>query len=945
MKKIFSSLAILLAALFVAPSFAIAQQMPPVPTDPDVRIGKLANGLTYYVRHNEYPKGQADFYIAQKVGSINEEDSQRGLAHFLEHMCFNGTTNFPGKNLINWLETIGVKFGANLNAYTSVDQTVYNISNVPVAREGVQDSCLLILHDWANDLLLLPEEIEAERGVIHQEWRRSMVGQMRILESLLPVIYPGQRYGERLPIGTMDVVDNFAPQTLRDYYEKWYRPDLQGIIVVGDIDVDRIEGKIKEMFSSIEMPENPAERVYFPVEDNKGTIYAIGHDKEQQNSVAELMIKTETLPTEMRNTMAYYATDFVTDMITDMLDTRIDEISSKPGSPFAQGGVGYGNFFLAKTADALTVFAAAPSGEQLPSALAAVYREVLRAARNGFTVTEFERAKAEYLSRAERAYNNRATRENDTFVQEYVNNFLDNDPIPTSENRYEIIKQMAAMIPLQAINQAIAQLITDDNRVLLALMPDNDANIYPTEQQFADALAAVDAETIEAYKEEVKSEPLIAKLPKAGKIKSETVNEQFEATVWTLSNGATVIVKPTKFKEDEILFSAQALNGTSNYGANYANSLTFMPIALRECGLGTYTSTDISKYLSGKQCNVSPSFGLETRNISGSSTPKDLPTMMELLYMNFTDITFNPEEFNAMKDKYAALVHNQESTPDYIFQTKIYTTLYNSPRIQPLTSKAIEEANREQILEVCKAMTANAADYTFTFVGNVDLDVLRPLVEQYIASLPANPKKAVKKLDPISSEYLMIGGDKTDTFTCPMQTPQTYVYLAVFGEDPYTMKNAQIASTAGQILSKRLLDKIREEMGAVYSIGAQGSMDRIGTKQNTTILSSFPMKPEMKEETLVAIRQIINDMTKEVKQEELDKVKEYMVKNYTENRELNSGWFGAIRGWLYNGVDTFNGNIESMNSITTADVCNYMKQLLDQGNYRVIVLDPEAAAE
>ena len=279
MKKFFSTLALMLVALMVLPAMAVAQQLPPMGVDPAVRIGKLPNGLTYYIRHNEYPKGQADFYIAQQVGSVLEEENQRGLAHFLEHMCFNGTTHFPGKNLINWLESVGVKFGQNLNAYTSVDQTVYNISNVPVAREGVQDSCLLILHDWANDLLLLPEEIDAERGVIHEEWRRSNVGQMRVLEQLLPTIYPGERYGVRLPIGTMEVVDNFAPQALRDYYEKWYRPDLQGIIVVGDVDVDRIEGKIKEMFADIEMPENPAERVYFPVADTKGTIYAIGHDK------------------------------------------------------------------------------------------------------------------------------------------------------------------------------------------------------------------------------------------------------------------------------------------------------------------------------------------------------------------------------------------------------------------------------------------------------------------------------------------------------------------------------------------------------------------------------------------------------------------------------------------------------------------------------------------
>ncbi|MCM1292608.1 MAG: insulinase family protein [Bacteroides sp.] len=940
MKKFISSLALLLVALIVLPGIATAQmQVPPMGTDPDVRIGKLSNGLTYYIRHNEYPKGQADFYIAQRVGSVLEEENQRGLAHFLEHMCFNGTTHFPGKNLINWLETIGVKFGANLNAYTGVDQTVYNISNVPVAREGVQDSCLLILHDWANDLLLLPEEIDAERGVIHEEWRRSNVGQMRVLEQLLPSIYPGERYGVRLPIGTMEVVDNFAPQALRDYYEKWYRPDLQGIIVVGDIDVDRIEGKIKEMFADIEMPADPAERIYFPVADTQGTIYAIGHEKEIKSNLAELMIKSESLPRELRNTMAYYIQDYVNDMISGMLDARLEEISSKPGSPFAGAGVSVGNFFLANTKDALNVSALAATTDQLPTALAAAYRELLRAVRGGFTVTEFERTRDELLSRAERSYNERNTRQNEVYVNNYVENFLNNSPIPAKEEEYETIKMISGMVTLDMINAALKSYVTDDNRVLLALMPDNEAGVYPTEQQFADALKAVEAEELEPYKEELKAEPLVASLRAPGTIKKETVDKQWDATVWTLSNGATVIVKPTTFKQDEIIFAAYSRKGTANYGADYANSLTYMGYALQDAGLGTYTKSDVSKYLSGKQCIVRPGFNLYTTNLRGLSTMKDLPTLMELIYMNMTDITITPEEFTASKDNNLATIHNQESDPQYIWIGKVIESLYNTPRIQQLTENVVKSADRGQILEVVKAMTDNAADFTFVFIGNVDLETLRPLVEKYIASLPGNAKTAVKSIAKPDPQYEMIGGDMTNTFTAPMQTPQTWVYLTVFGNEPYSMKNAQLTSVAGQIISKRLLDKIREEMGAVYSIGAQASMDRIGA-QNTEILSAFPMKPEMKAEALAAIRAIIEDMAVNVDKAELDKVKEYMVKNYTENLELNNGWMSAIAGWLENGVDTFHGNIDSINSITTDDVKAFMANLLAQGNYRVVVLDP-----
>ncbi len=941
MKKSFRFLSFLFAALMLMPCVAKAQQMPPMGTDPEVRIGTLPNGLTYYIRHNEYPKGQADFYIAQKVGSILEEDNQRGLAHFLEHMCFNGTTHFPGKNLINWLESVGVKFGQNLNAYTGVDQTVYNISNVPVARTGVQDSCLLILHDWANDLLLLPEEIDAERGVIHQEWRRSMVGQMRIIENLLPTIYPGSKYGYRLPIGTMEVVDNFAPQALRDYYEKWYRPDLQGVIVVGDIDVDRIEGKIKEMFSDIEMPQNPAERVYFPVDDTEGTIYAIGHDKEQNASIVQLMFKTDALPREMNNTMARIMIDYITTMITDMLDTRLNDISSKPDAPFAAAGVSYGEFFLAKTKDALTMFTLGKTPDLAP-ALEASYRELLRASRGGFTQTEYERARAEYLSRYEKAYNNRNQRENEAYVDMYVNNFLDNKPIPTMDEEYETVKQIAQMLPLQVINQTLAELVTPNNRVLLALTPDNAEGKYPTKEEFAKVIATVDAEEIEPYKEELKSEPLIPAMPQPGKIVSENKNAQWDAIEWTLSNGAKVIVKPTKFKDDEILFAATAVNGTAKYGADYAQSLIFMPVALQSYGLGTYSNSDLTKYLAGKQASVSPSFNLYTRTMRGNTTPKDLPTLMELIYMGFTNLNFTPEEFEALQNTYAGLLHNQESNPQYIFQTKIYEALYNSPRMKALSVEAVKGAQRAQIVEVANAMTANAADYTFTFVGNVDPETLRPLVEQYIASLPGDAKTATKKVTAFDKQYEMKGGKGTDTYTTKMETPQTWVYLTAFGNEPFTTQNSQIASIAGQILSKRLIDKVREEMGAVYSIGAFGSIERIGN-QNTEILSSFPMKPELKDETLKVIEEIIADMNSNISTEELDKAKEFMVKNYTEGKEKNNAWLNAITGWTRNGVDTFNGDIETINSITVDDIKSFMKNLNAQGNYRVVILDPAAA--
>lgn len=943
MKKYLSTLSVFMLLALLLPSFAKAQQMPPLPVDKEVRIGKLPNGLTYYIRHNNYPKGQADFYIAQKVGSVLENDDQRGLAHFLEHMCFNGTTNFPGKNLINWLESIGVKFGQNLNAYTAADQTVYNINNVPVAREGVQDSCLLILHDWANDLLLLTEEIDAERGVIHEEWRRTTVGQMRILENALPTLLPGSQYAYRLPIGTMEVVDNFEPKALRDYYEKWYRPDQQGIIVVGDIDVDRIEAKIKEMFSDIEMPENPAERIYYPVPDTEGTIYAIGHDKEQKMALVQLFIKTDPMPREMRATVAQPLQSYIISAISSMLNQRLDEASKQPDAKFAAASTYYGSLLgLAKTKDSFTLGIIPKTGVPAPEATAQAYRELLRAVRGGFNATEYNRVRDEILSRYEKAYNNRENRENNTFVQEYVNNFLSGDAIPSIEDEYNLMKQLVPNIPVEAINQTIKELVTDDNRLLICMLPDNAENQYPTEQQFADALKAVDNEEIAAFVDNVKTEPLIAQLPKAGKIVKETPLAQWGAKEWTLSNGAKVIVKHTDFKKDDILMSALALNGTSEISDKLVSDILFSPIALSYKGLGTYTNSDLDKYLAGKQANVSVSFGSYTRNISGSTTPKDLPTMMELLYMNFTGINFSEEEFKALQSQYSSLIHNQEADPSFIFQTKIYESLYNSPRMRAITSADVEKSTRENVLKIAKDMTANAAEYTFVFVGNVDEATLRPLVEQYIASLPGNAKAAKKNAKIRYNESLRpVAGTKTDTYTTPMQTPQTWVYITDFGKLPYSTKNMQMTSIAAQILSKRLLEEVREKEGAVYSISAQGAMDRIDI-DNVEILTAFPMKPEMKDKVLDIIRHQIEDLSKNISEEELATVKEFMNKSYVEGREKNGSWMSGINGWLLNGVDTFNDNINVLSTITTSDIKALMKSLLDQKNYHVIVLDPEA---
>lgn len=941
MKKTFRLLSLLLVAMMIFPVAASAQMMPSVPVDTNVVIGKLPNGLTYYIRHNEYPKGQADFYIAQKVGSMLEEDHQRGLAHFLEHMCFNGTKNFPGNQVVSWLESIGVKFGQNLNAYTSMEETVYNISNVPIERESVQDSCLLILHDWADDLLLADEEIDKERGVIHQEWRRSMVGQMRILEELLPKMFPDSKYGYRLPIGTMEVVDNFPYKALRDYYEAWYRPDQQGIIVVGDIDVKRIENKIKEMFSPIEMPADAPKREYLPVADNAGTIYAIGKDKEQTQCVMQLMFKTDAMPDSLKNTVAYYMQDYIVDMITSMLDARFTEMQANPDAPFAYAGAGYGGVMgITKTKDALT-FMGLAKGTDIKPVLESVYREALRAQRGGFTATEYARARSEYLSRLEKAYNDRNKQENGKIVREYVRNFVDGDPIPGIEWEYNMMNLVANQIPVELVNQAYSQLVTADNRILLVMTPDKEEYAFPTEAELDAVVKAVDAETIEAYVDNVKTEPLVAGLPTPGSIVSETVNDQWGATEWVLSNGAKVLVKPTTFKDDEIRFQAIAKGGTSVFGDEKAAGIMFMPYALSQYGLGEYTYADLQKYMAGKQASVSPSFDDYVRMFNGSTVTKDLTTLMELIYMTFTGLNITESDYASIQNMYAGALQNQEANPQYIFQKSIAKALNNNPRQQALDVATIKKANRQDILDMVHQMVSNAADYTFVFVGNVNPETLRPLVEQYIASIPGDASTAVQDVE-LRADLAINGGKKVDTFTTKMETPQTWAMILAFGNMPYTAKDAKLASIAGQILSARLIATVREKEGAVYSISAQGYMSRI-SNDNVLIQSAFPMKPELKDKVLGMIEGEFNDMTQNISSEELNKVKEFMIKSQTEAFEKNGSWTSAITQTQLNGIDAFNGSVEMLESITEEDVKDLMKRLLEQGNYRVVILDPEVA--
>jgi len=917
-----------LATLVVCAVTAFAQQMPPVPVDPQVRMGKLDNGLTYYIRQNNYPEGQANFYIAQKVGSVLEEDNQRGLAHFLEHMCFNGTEKFPGNGVVKYLEGIGVKFGADLNAYTSIDETVYNIDNVPVSVAGAIDSCLWILHDWAGALLLEGDDIDKERGVIHEEWRQRNTAQQRMLEQLLPTLYPGgNRYGHRMPIGTMEVVDNFPYQALRDYYEKWYRPDLQGIVVVGDVNVDEVEAKIKSIFADLTMPENPAERVYYPVADNKEPIIALAKDKEQQYGIVYIFNKHEAIPAEVKGNMQYLIIDYAKAMFASMMGSRMGELAMQPDAPFVEGFVNDEDYFLSKTKGAVSG-AIIPKEGQMKEATALLYREMLRARRHGFTESEYVRARAEYLTNLESAYNERAKVKSRSYCQQYVRHFIDNEPIPGIENEYALMNQLAPNLPVDLVNQLIQGLMSDSNLVVMAMLPEKEGMTYPTEAEVAQLLTEMAAEDITAYVDKVSDEPLIAQEPEGGKV-VKTKEAKYGYKQLTLSNGATVYLKSTDFKADQILMSVVSKGGTALYDAGEAINLSQVTDVIENNGIGSFNTTDLQKVLAGKKAGVAPYISLNMEGMNGNSTPKDFETLMQLTYLQFTAPRLDDEAFASYKSKMKAMLENQELDPQSALGDTLTKVLYNNhPRAINKKAADVEKIDDKRILEIYKERFANAADFVFIFTGAIDEATALPLIEKYIGGLPSGGKKE-KYVD---AKLDIQKGEHKNVFEKQMATPSATVYLVFSGKVKHNLKNNLMMSLTKQILDIIYTEEIREKEGGTYGVGTSGTITKV-PKESARLLIMFQTDPDKREHLTKMAVDLLDKFAEEgPRQKDLDKVREYMLKKYAENQKENAYWASLLQGSITADYEGYKDYEKTLNSITPDDLKKFVKKLLKQGN-------------
>lgn len=920
-----------IVALFFACN--IYAQQGKIDNDNTIRKGILPNGMTYYIRHNAQTKGVADFYIAQKVGSILEEKRQRGLAHFLEHMAFNGTKHFPGNTLqpgiVAWCESVGIKFGANLNAYTSVDQTVYNISAAPITREGVIDSCLLILNDWSHELLLTDKEIDKERGVIEEEWRtrRSGMAMQRLSEQAMPVIYAGTKYSDCMPIGNIDIVRTFPYNDLRDYYSKWYRPDLQAIIVVGDINEDKIEEKIKKLFAKIPLPQNPAHRIYYPIGNNEKMILYTATDKEQPTVNFTLYMKRDVTPKQERNTIQNYADDYKTNILRMAINDRLEELSRTKNAPFISASVRSGNFFLASTKDAFELSGVLKEGKAL-EAIQLLVGEVERARANGITIDELKRGKAEMLSYAENDYNDRSNRRNGEFVEQCVQNFLEETPIIEPEKELEIVRKLDKTVTIDDVNALAKTIITNQNQVVTMFGPDKNTFKMPTNSSIENAILKAQKQHYTPYKtQNTLTERLITKLPKPGSIISERTYK-YGYTEFTLSNGLKVYVRPTNFEPDEVNLKLFSLGGKNIYPDSEMPNLTYLMAGATIGGVAQYNDLTLEKMLAGKTATVTPFIDNDTRGMAGTSNVKDTKTLLELVYLYFTQPRKDPQAFKNLMEQQQEFLTNAHVNPMLAYNDTLHKVAYATNRMESMNKEQLKRVNYNRIMHIYKELFANAANFKLILTGNININKLKPLLCQYIATLPSNnAKETIGTYEP-----KLVDGKKTYIFHKKQTTPTAITTIVIKGKMEYNNRNELLMDAIGQLLRIVYTEKVREDKGGTYSVQASGNLQH-HPNDEALLRIAFQTDPQKYNDLIPIVYKELEKMATEgPSQQDLDKVKVYELKVYNQVLRMNNYWEYVLYTDLYNGIDVDTDFRYIVENMTCDDIRTTLRNLLNQNN-------------
>ncbi|MCF0167031.1 MAG: insulinase family protein [Bacteroidales bacterium] len=936
MKKLFFFIVALMVT-FTAFGQAAVDPNAPLQRDPAVKYGKLANGMTYYIMHNEKPAERAEYYLLTNVGAIEETPAQNGLAHFLEHMCLNGTKNFPGKSLIEYLQSIGASFGGNINASTGVEQTMYMLNNIPTYRKGIVDTAILIMHDYAGFVTNDPKEIDAERGVIIEEWRTRNTADWRSYEKQMKYLYKGSKYETCNIIGTVENLQNFPAEELTDFYKTWYRPDMQAVVVVGDIDPEAIYQQLEEVFADIPARENPKAKTIHKIPDNDEPIVGIITDPETSRTSIEMIVKSEPLPKEYRAFGIGLMTDLIQSVIGSMFSERLNDIAMKPDAPFIGAEIGFGR--LTNTCDAMFVSAEAKDG-CAETAFVAAMTELEKAKRYGFTADEYSRVKNNMLTAYERAANNKESRRNPELIGGIQSDFFRGNPVMDPQYRYEQVKGYLEAIPVEAINQMLPQVLAyDKNVVLLYSAPEKAGLTHPTEASLTELLAnAKTAEIENNSAEEIEKDLLDPAKIKAGKVK-KSAEGLYGSTVWTLSNGIKVVVRPSDLKKEEVLFSLECKGGHStvpveDIASFDRNALMFFNMS----GVSKFPETTLSKMLSGNTAAVTPFITELTYGLEGNCAPKDLETLFQLAYLYVNEPRFESEEFEPLKKQLESVVPNIVSQPNYAISKHYISTAYgNNPRRNQIDMDAVAKMDAKVIEKYYKQMFSNLAGGTVLICGNVDLETLKPMVEKYIGSLPA-ARKANTYVD---NNVEVVEGMVEDVFAQTMTTPKSTVVLVYSGDMPYTLENVYSQKAVEYILDLIYTETIREAEGATYGVAAYGDIS-IFPKQRAQIFIQFDTDPARVDRMVELAKEGVETIAKNgPTAEQFDKAQKNFLKTISEGRVTNRYWHNAMHSFYNNGYDNETNCEAVINALTPEAVQAYAQKLIEQGNFVKVVMNPE----
>ena len=920
-------LTLFVAAVVCSISYVAGAQQ--LPNDPAVRKGTLENGLTYYIRHNDKPAQRAEFYLATNVGAIQETPDQDGLAHFLEHMCFNGTKNFPGKALLDWLQSIGASFGGNVNASTGIDQTQYMLNNIPLVRETVVDTCLLILHDYSHFVTNDPVEIDKERPVIIEERRSRRNAQWRTFERSLPYYYGDNKYSTCTLIGSQENLETFKPESLVTFYQTWYHPGNQAVVVVGDVDVDAVEAKIKATWADIPAAENPKPKEKFTLKEFTEPRVGIITDPETTLPMVEILWESDARDEALNSTPAGFSMDLIETLVSNVMSERLTDITSKADAPFLQGMFGIGK--LCEDFEAV-MGRVALKEDNILGGFKAFLMELQKMSRFGFSEGEVTRAKDKVLASLEKAVNEAGTRKNPEFVHPLINNFFDNQAYMEPQMEYDLAKALLDQVDASILGQMTSQIIPENNMVVIYSGPEKAGIATPSKEQLLSVFEEAKSAEIEAPAAETTAEPFMDPSILKGSPVKKSGSSIYGSTEWILKNGVKVIVLPTEHKKDQILFTLYKAGGQNLISDEDMTSFDSTIYGTFDAmqGVSKFKGTEVTKMLSGKNLQVGAFIDGLYNGVSGSSSVKDLETALQLVYLTYTDPRFDQEEWDNAIAQLKAVLPNALGTPQFKLQKDLNDFLYGgNPRRQFISMETLEKANLQTVEKNYRKLFASAAGSVMVITGDVDVETLKPLVEKYIGSLPKGKKtKGIKDLAP-----RLVKGENIKTIQTDMETPKSTVVEVYSDYRPYTVKDDVLARAVSYVLDQIYVDTMREDEGGTY--GASSSANAGLEPEPMYIMQvAFECKPEMADK----LRAMAKDEFRKLAEngptdEQFNRTLENFKKNVPENRISNSYWMNNLVRFATFGFDYDKEYEEAVASLTKEGIKEAARRLFESGNF------------